>query len=57
MTQKAQIVISRPAQIGLFARKGRKNKQVAKNINNGKLNQANGSITINGKEDGHEPRD
>lgn len=57
MTQMAQIVISRPAQIGLFARKGRKNKQVAKNINNGKLNQANGSITINGKEDGHEPRD
>lgn len=38
------------ALIGLFARKGSQNKQVAKNINNSKVNQANGSITIGGKE-------
>jgi len=45
----AAVIIA--ALIGLFARKGSKNKQVAKNINNGKVNQANGSITIGGKED------
>lgn len=39
------------ALIGLLARKGSKNKQVAKNINNSKVNQANGSITIGGKDD------
>ena len=39
------------ALIGLFARKGSRNKQVAKNINNSKVNQANGSITIGGKDD------
>ena len=38
------------ALIGLLARKGSKNKQVAKNINNSKVNQANGSITIGGKD-------
>lgn len=45
----AAVIIA--ALIGLFARKGSKNKQVAKNINNSKVNQANGSITIGGKED------
>ena len=44
----AAVIIA--ALIGLFARKGSKNKQVAKNINNSKVNQANGSITIGGKE-------
>ena len=44
----AAIIIA--ALIGLFARKGSKNKQEAKNINNSKVNQANGSITINEKD-------
>lgn len=38
------------ALIGLFARKDSRNKQVAKNIKNSKVNQVNGSITIKGKE-------
>ncbi len=50
----AAVIIA--ALIGLLARKGCKNKQVAKNINNSKVNQANGSITIGGKEDDHELR-
>lgn len=39
------------ALIGLLARKGSRNKQVAKNINNSKVNQANGSITISNRKD------
>lgn len=38
------------ALIGLLAKKGSRNKQVAKNINNSMVNQANGSITVHGKE-------
>ena len=38
------------ALIGLLAKKGSSNQQVAKNINNSKVNQANGSITVHGKE-------
>lgn len=45
----AAVIIA--ALIGLFARKGSRNKQVAKNIDNSKVNQANGSIIINGKKD------
>lgn len=41
----AAVIIA--ALIGLLARKGKRNKQVAKNIDNSKVNQANGSITIN----------
>ncbi len=41
----AAIIIA--ALIGLFARKGNKNKQVAKNINKSKVNQANGSMANN----------
>lgn len=39
------------ALIGLLAKKGSSNQQVAKNINNSEVNQANGSIIIHGKED------
>lgn len=39
------------ALIGLLAKKGSSNQQVAKNINNSEVNQANGSIIIYGKED------
>lgn len=38
------------ALIGLLAKKGSSNQQVAKNINNSKVFQANGSMTINGKD-------
>ena len=39
------------ALIGLLVKKGSSNQQVAKNINNSKVNQANSSIIIHGKED------
>ena len=45
----AAVIIA--ALIGLLAKKGSSNQQVAKNINNSKVNQANGSIIIHGKED------
>lgn len=44
----AAVIIA--ALIGLFVRKESKNNQMAKNINNSRVNQANGSITIGGKE-------
>ena len=46
----AAVIIA--AVIGLFARKsGNRNKQVIKDSFNSTINQANGSITINGTQD------
>lgn len=46
----AAVIIA--ALIGLFARKiGNRNKQVIKDSFNSTINQANGSITINGTQD------
>lgn len=50
----AAVIIA--ALIGLLARKGSKNKQVAKNIKNSKVKQVNGSITIGGKDDFEDSR-
>ena len=44
----AAIIIA--AIIGLFAKKGRKNKQIVKKADNSTVYQANGSITIGDKE-------
>lgn len=45
------IAVILAAVIGLFARKGNRNKQTINNSDNSSVYQANGSITINGKQD------
>lgn len=45
----AAVIIA--ALIGLIAKKGSRNKQVIKNIENSTVNQANGDITVEKKND------
>jgi hypothetical protein len=45
------IAVILAAVIGLFARKGYRNNQTIKKSDNSTIYQANGSITINGKQD------
>lgn len=50
----AAVIIA--ALIGLLAKKGSSNQQVAKNIKNSKVKQVNGSIIIGGKDDFEDSR-